>query len=262
MESKAQNSSSSFPRASSASLVAMFDTFEDYLDSEVTETDMNFVDDLKTARQLVELGYRGSNEVRITRDEFEKRKEEYEASLMTDQLLKAQALAASREQEILSWENKCDTLSPFLRGLALRLKDLWKQNLQTIVFLRVICSLKCKQKSRSTLLMRKPKEVSGFIDLGQRLLTEREAFNAYFTGKKLMIPEKNDLSVLDWQTYTLNTNASRNFRVISDPDAGLLFKSKRDRKLIDIQKTSSREEVKSSEYEQVIFFDHYARKRC
>ena len=40
-------------------LVEQFDTYEDYLDSQLTETDMNYLEDEEMARQLVELGYRG-----------------------------------------------------------------------------------------------------------------------------------------------------------------------------------------------------------
>ena len=36
-----------------------FDTYEDYLDSQLTATDLNYLEDEDMARQLVELGYRG-----------------------------------------------------------------------------------------------------------------------------------------------------------------------------------------------------------
>ncbi len=36
-----------------------FETYEDYLDSQLTQTDLNYLEDEEMARQLVELGYRG-----------------------------------------------------------------------------------------------------------------------------------------------------------------------------------------------------------
>ncbi|CAM9619707.1 unnamed protein product [Ectocarpus sp. 13 AM-2016] len=42
--------------------VEQCETYEDYLDSQVTETDMYYLQDEDLARQLVELGYRGSGD--------------------------------------------------------------------------------------------------------------------------------------------------------------------------------------------------------
>ena len=36
-----------------------FESYEDYLDSQLTQTDLNYLEDEEMARQLVELGYRG-----------------------------------------------------------------------------------------------------------------------------------------------------------------------------------------------------------
>ena len=43
----------------SLDVVEQFDTYEDYLDSQLTETDLGYLEDEDMARQLVELGYRG-----------------------------------------------------------------------------------------------------------------------------------------------------------------------------------------------------------
>lgn len=53
--------------------VADFETYEDYLDSQVTETDLFYTEDVELARQLVELGYRGSGDT-LKREDFETRK--------------------------------------------------------------------------------------------------------------------------------------------------------------------------------------------
>lgn len=56
-----------------------FNTYEDYLDRQVTSTDLFYLEDVELARQLVELGYRGNGEI-LRRDEFEARKEAAELS--------------------------------------------------------------------------------------------------------------------------------------------------------------------------------------
>jgi len=53
--------------------VTSFATYEDYLDSQITELDMYYLDDEELARQLVELGYRGDGDT-LKRGEFEARK--------------------------------------------------------------------------------------------------------------------------------------------------------------------------------------------
>jgi len=53
--------------------VEQFETYEEYLDSQVTDADMFFLEDEDLARQLVELGYRGSGDT-LQREEFEQRK--------------------------------------------------------------------------------------------------------------------------------------------------------------------------------------------
>ena len=52
-----------------------FPTYEDYLDDQITPTDLFYLEDEELARQLVELGYRYSGEV-LKREEFEARKKE------------------------------------------------------------------------------------------------------------------------------------------------------------------------------------------
>ena len=47
---------------------------EDFLDSQITETDRFYLDDITMARALVELGYRG-NRVGSTKEQFLKTKE-------------------------------------------------------------------------------------------------------------------------------------------------------------------------------------------
>lgn len=44
---------------SNLDIVERFETYEEYLDSQLTANDMGYLEDEEMARQLVELGYRG-----------------------------------------------------------------------------------------------------------------------------------------------------------------------------------------------------------
>ncbi|MGH0174690.1 UNVERIFIED_CONTAM: hypothetical protein FKN15_006857 [Acipenser sinensis] len=63
-------------------IVTEFNTYEDFLDSQITSLDLYYLEDEELARQLVELGYRGSGEV-LKREEFESRKAAAEASRLS-----------------------------------------------------------------------------------------------------------------------------------------------------------------------------------
>lgn len=78
----------------------------------------------------------------------------------------------------------------------------------------------------------KKKEISGYIDLAQRF--QSEDFRPYFDGKKLLLPKNGDLSYYNWKAQNPTVSDSRNFRVIANSKAGLLFRNKLDRKDIDV----------------------------
>jgi hypothetical protein len=56
-------------------------------------------------------------------------------------------------------------------------------------------------------------------------------------------------------------------QVIADNEAGLLFKNKRDRKVINVDPkanpgdNSTRAEIKTGEYAQVVIYDHMTRRK-
>jgi hypothetical protein len=78
----------------------------------------------------------------------------------------------------------------------------------------------------------KGQEVSGYIDYALRLKTE--PFEPYFERKKKLLPKPTDLSYYNWETQTSTSNSTPNFQVIADSETGLLFKNKRDRKVINV----------------------------
>ncbi|MEW5316783.1 MAG: hypothetical protein WDW38_008133 [Sanguina aurantia] len=111
----------------------------------------------------------------------------------------------------------------------------------------------------------KGQEVSGYIDFGHRLKTEN--MEPYFDRRKKLMPRATDLSFYNWETQMSTSNPTPNFQVIADNEAGLLFKNKRDRKVINVDPrvkpgdNSTRTEQNTSEYVQVVIYDHVTRRR-
>jgi hypothetical protein len=114
-------------------------------------------------------------------------------------------------------------------------------------------------------------EISGYIDFAHRLKTED--FAQYFSGQKMFLPKNTDLSYYNWNTGVCVSNDSPNFKVdASSGTKGLLFRNKRDRKVINVDPGQSSENVdnttkrtvvksKKSDYKQIVIFDHYTRRK-
>ena len=217
-----------------------FPTFEDYLDSQISSTDMFYLEDEELARQLVELGYRGSGET-LKREEFESRK-------------KAELEKFSQKQHVsktIASLGKDVSHSGFLTALASREELVRSGKLTSIIFIR--------DKNK------RGQEVSGYIDYAQRLKTED--FEPYFDGKRKLTPKPSDLSYYNWETQTSTSNSTPNFQTMADNEAGLLFKNKRDRKVINVDAkappgdNSTRSEITTDEYMQVVIYDHMTRRK-
>ena len=227
--------------AISDSIVNDYDTYEDYLDSQITPTDIYYLEDEDLARQLVELGYRGSGET-LKRDEFLARKKAAEQARLNKLRATPKPLASAFKDV---------TGFPFLASLAEREEMVRNGKLTTIIFIR--------DKNA------KGQEVSGYIDYAHRLKTEN--FEPYFERKKKLMPMMTDLSFYNWETQTTTSNATPNFQVIADNEAGLLFKNKRDRKVINVDPkarpgdNSRRIELHTHEYTQVVLYDHVTRRK-
>ncbi|RQM19084.1 hypothetical protein B5M09_013340, partial [Aphanomyces astaci] len=182
-------------------------TYEDYLDSQISETDIFYLEDEELARQLVELGYRGTGET-LRREDFDARKKMERDRNAQKTNLPKQLASAGKDFSQLA----------FLSALANR------------------------------------EEMS-------------EAFEPYFERKKRLLPKPSDLSYYNWETQTCTSNSSPNFQVIADSETGLLFKNKRDRKVINVDPkanpgdNSTRTEIKTNEYMQVVIYDHMTRRK-
>mmetsp|Transcript_22482 Transcript_22482/g.69638 ORF Transcript_22482/g.69638 Transcript_22482/m.69638 type:complete len:233 (-) Transcript_22482:137-835(-) len=217
-----------------------YGTYEDYLDSQVNETDMFYLEDEDLARQLVELNYRGSGDT-LKRQEFYSRKKQLEMRNTSN-------VNAPRK---LASNNKDLSEHPFLQALANREELVRNGKLTTIIFIRDH--------------NKKGQEVSGYIDYGDRL--KNENFENYFDLKKRLMPKLADLSYLNWETQTSTSNSTSNFQVMADGENGLLFKNKRDRKIINVDPdmapgdNTTRTELHTPEYLQVVIYDHMPRRK-
>jgi len=221
-------------------VVERFDTYEDYLDSQLTTTDLDYLGDEEMARQLVELGYRGLGDT-IRREDFESRKR----LLMerSNQKLAVPKQLASIDRDLTEY--------PFLQALANREELVRTGKLTTIIFVRDFNNA--------------GQEISGYIDLAHRMRTED--FVPIFDRRKKLLPKPTDLSYYNWETQLSTSNSSPHYQVIADSSTGLLFKNKRDRKVINVNPemppgdNSTRVELATTEYTQVVLYDHSTRRR-
>mmetsp|Transcript_29544 Transcript_29544/g.28275 ORF Transcript_29544/g.28275 Transcript_29544/m.28275 type:complete len:241 (+) Transcript_29544:138-860(+) len=225
---------------SSLDIVERFDTYENYLDSQLTPADMNYLEDDEMARQLVELGYRGLGDT-IRRDDFEARK----------RLLRERTNQKHSVPKQLASLGKDLSQFPLLQALANREELVRTGKLTTIVFIR--------DKNA------KGQEVSGYIDLAHRMRTED--FAPVFECRKRLLPKPSDLSYFNWDTNLSTSNSTPHYQVIADSAQGLLFKNKRDRKIVNVNPeappgdNTTRVEIETPEYIQIVFYDHSTRRR-
>ncbi|CEO97687.1 Cilia- and flagella-associated protein 299 [Plasmodiophora brassicae] len=225
----------------SSSVATDFSCYEDYLDDQIKEKDVFYLQDIKLARALVELGYRGRGDT-LKRTEFQARKQQLEQSKLPVQKSGNMSLCCLGK-DVSSF--------PLLKALAEREENIRNGKLTTIIFIR-------DYNSRG-------QEISGFIDYAERL--KHEDFAPYFERKKRLLPRMSDLSFYNWDTQTSVSTPNSNFQVIADNPGGLLFKNNRDRKVISVDPkgytgdNSSRVEISTSEYVQVVLYDHLTRRK-
>ena len=85
--------------------------------------------------------------------------------------------------------------------------------------------------------------------------------------RKKLLPKPTDLSYYNWETQLSMSNSTPYYQVIADSIQGLLFKNKRDRKIINVNPevnpgdNTLRVEIDTKEYVQVVLYDHSTRRR-
>ncbi|XP_021116636.1 uncharacterized protein C4orf22 homolog isoform X2 [Heterocephalus glaber] len=192
--------------ASVDNIVTQFNTYEDFLDSQITTVDLYYLEDESLAHQLVELGYRGTGEI-LKREDFEARKAAVEIARLAERTQKKTLTSAGK-----------DLQDNFLKALAVREEDNRNGKVSSVIFIRDKNSY--------------GQEVSGYIDYADRLKTED--FEVYFSGKRRLFPRPTDLSFYNWDSRVAVCNSSPNYQVIDDNPDGLLFKYKKDRKILNV----------------------------
>lgn len=160
---------------------------QEYLDSQISPVDLFYLEDEDLARQLVELGYRGSGET-LKREEFEARKKAGEEAKLSK---------LRNQPKLLCSAGKDFSHFPFLHALAEREELVRNGKLTSIIFIR--------DKNA------KGQEVSGYIDYAHRL--KMENFEPYFERKKKLMPRPSDLSYYNWETQHSTSNSTPNFQV-------------------------------------------------
>ncbi|XP_032190598.1 cilia- and flagella-associated protein 299 isoform X2 [Mustela erminea] len=220
-------------------IVTQFSTYEDFLDSQITTVDLYYLEDENLARQLVELGYRGTGEV-VKREDFEARKAAIEIARLAERTQKKTLTSAGK-----------DLQDNFLKALAVREEDNRNGKVSTVIFIR-------DKNSHG-------QEISGYIDYAHRL--KIEDFEVYFSGKRRLLPKPTDLSFYNWDSHIAVWNSTPNYQVMADNPEGLLFKYKRDRKILNVDPKSSpgdnstRTPIQTELYIQVVLFDHISRRK-
>ncbi|XP_036384010.1 cilia- and flagella-associated protein 299 [Megalops cyprinoides] len=218
-------------------IVTDFQSYEDFLSSQVTSLDLYYLEDEDVARQLVELGYRGSGEV-LKREEFETRKAAAEAPRLTKSQQKTLASAGKELKD------------NFLKALAEREEVHRSGKMTSIIFIR----------DRNA----HGQEISGYIDYSHRL--KSEDFEPYFNGKEKLLPRPTDLSFYNWETELCTSNDTANYQVIAENPSGMVFKNKIDRKILSVDPkvppgdNSTRTPIQSDLYMQVVIYDHTNRR--
>uniref|UniRef100_A0A8C2H9V8 Cilia- and flagella-associated protein 299 n=1 Tax=Cyprinus carpio TaxID=7962 RepID=A0A8C2H9V8_CYPCA len=242
--------------------VEEFRAYEDFLDSQIKPLDLLYLEDQELARQLVELGHKGSS---LEREEFETSKAAAEASRLASESQQNPPICHPRFLRDISnclnvvFSRKLASIGKelkdnFLRALAEReeanrsgeMTYVLLFFLQSIIFIRV-------QNSHE-------QEISGYIDYSHQL--KFEDFKPYFSRKNTIVL----VSFYNWGTQVAKHNASSNYEVFTENPRGLLFNCKNDRKILNVDPeatpgdSSIRTPVQCDLYVHVVIYDHVTRK--
>lgn len=169
--------------------LAAYEQFEDYLDANIYPEDLKFLESQELARQLVEIGYRGTEALR--REDFEAKRREYEQQQSKQSEVQAKLVLAYREA---GFEHPSELREyPVLQALAEREEAIRNGKLTSILFIRDV--------------NRRNQEISGYIDVAHRLKTED--FTQYYLRKKRLLPRPTDLSYYNWDTQRSAVSSER-----------------------------------------------------
>ncbi|XP_053726804.1 cilia- and flagella-associated protein 299 isoform X1 [Synchiropus splendidus] len=215
-----------------------FRTYQDYLDSRVKPLDLYYTKSRQLARKLVEQGIRGTI---LSYEEFEETK----AAVLAAQAPKAKS-RVKRKTHVSAGKVLTDT---FLKELAAREEAHRIGKMNSIIFLR--------DHNLAG------QEISGYIDYAHRLLTHD--LEPIFRGDQKLMPLRSDLCFYNWTKQDTTSQCSPNYEVMYDSPKSLLFRNKRDNKILDLEfllaggsdDDFQRIPIQSDLYTQVVLYDHH-----
>lgn len=220
-------------------------TYDDYLHSFVTPTDLYYMRSISNARMLTELGYRSTTNT-LTKAQFHARQAAVREALYPTRKAHAMLSAGIR------------TTDTVLQELALRERPNRLRLLTTIIYV-----------SHHTAA---GSEIAGYIDFEHSMRQARQnrkgAADWYgiFHGQRRLWPSVDDLGFFNWRTGRSVVNSTDNYKAISDPIDGLSFYCRQDRKHIRVDPmledpgvNTKRLVVQTERYDHVVLYDHLMR---
>lgn len=247
-----------------------FETYEDYLDSFIEGNDRKYLSSIEIARQLIELGIHSKTQI-LKKEQFEAKLKAIKEARDNQNSNKIKELThklvppsmyekddflkeiANREDEVINGKLmviifiRAIKRKPKIGGELKQSKPVeTKYDKNDIRYLKKQKRMEEEEEWRRREddkdneeiqlkeLNEEGIEISGYIDLAHRLRTED--FTQYFKGQKLLLPKNTDLSYYNWNTGVCVYTDSPNFKVDASNGAkGLLFRNKRDRKVINVE---------------------------
>jgi len=216
-----------------------YETYQQFLDSRMMQQDVDYISDVSMIRKLIELGYRTDKE-ELSEAEFYRRKTE---------IARLRRIKRLGLKYVISY-NMNFANDPLLANLKLREGPNKTGEIHSVVF--VMC------------LDTKGIEVSGYIDLAHRLVTDN--FEKIFKKQKLLIPKHSDLSHCNHKFLSTRNTDSPNWKVVASLTRGLTFVNKVDKKTLYVDgdqscgELTSKVTVEDQNYRRLLIFDHHVHK--
>lgn len=213
-----------------------YDTYENYLDEEITDIDIFYLEEIKLARDLIIVDCLPNHNNIIKKKEFIKIKESE----------KKEEHRENKDTSSLPLQVDNVTCN-FLKEILKRLDAVRNEIIACIVFIR------CDNE--------KNQEISGYIDLSQRLSNNEET-QLLFTKKLYCQPKTSDLSFFNWSTMSCSHNNTKMFTVISDKKPCLMFMCNIDNFILYMNKKRCidsgiiRQSISTQDYSQVVIYEH------
>ncbi|KAH8273202.1 hypothetical protein KR018_012499 [Drosophila ironensis] len=227
--------------------ILSFADYRDYWRSFTIIEDFRYLPSHKVVGCIAKLGYRGSRPFY----------DEQQFHLVRKQV---EQLRNPTVSTVLNYRQYFKGTDPALQALANRESANVQQTISTIIFLEITCSTGFSQ--------------SGYIDFEDSLRKCRVKgqgavdWKAIFEERSQLKPSQHDLVYYDWRTRKVFANDNDNYRVISDPQLGLMFNHKGDHKMVPATSRRNffshnvrRYMIKSPLYGFMILYDHQVRKK-